>query len=69
MCVCIAGMHFTFGGDSVFVTASIGIAIGSHHDNDGERLIGAADRAMYVAKASGGNCWELARESRSERLV
>jgi diguanylate cyclase (GGDEF)-like protein/PAS domain S-box-containing protein len=69
VCVCIAGMHFTFGGDSVFVTASIGIAIGSHHDNDGERLIGAADRAMYVAKASGGNCWELARESRSERLV
>ena len=33
------------------------------------RLIGAADRAMYVAKASGGNCGELARESRSERLV
>jgi diguanylate cyclase len=69
VCVCIAGMRFSFAGDPVSVTASIGIALGPRHDNDAERLIGAADRAMYLAKAMGGNCWELARESNSERLA
>lgn len=69
VCVCIAGMRFVFAGEPVSVTASIGIALGPRHDHDGERLIGAADRAMYLAKAMGGNCWELARESSSERLA
>lgn len=69
VCVCIAAIRFTFNGEPVSVTASIGIALGLRHGNDGERLIGAADRAMYLAKAMGGNCWELARESSSERLA
>lgn len=68
VCVCIAGLRFSFGGASVGVTASIGIALGPRHENDSERLIGAADRAMYVAKALGGNCWEFARESSGGRL-
>lgn len=63
VCVCIASLRFAFSGESVAVTASIGIALGPRHENDGERLIGAADRAMYLAKALGGNCWEFARES------
>jgi GGDEF domain-containing protein len=68
VCVCIASLRFAFSGESVAVTASIGIALGPRHDNDGERLIGAADRAMYVAKALGGNCWEFARESNAGLL-
>ncbi|MBL8458440.1 MAG: diguanylate cyclase [Zoogloea sp.] len=68
VCVCIASLRFAFSGESVAVTASIGIALGPRHENDGERLVGAADRAMYVAKALGGNCWEFARDSDARRL-
>lgn len=64
----IAGLRFTFDGEPVSVTASIGIALGPRHENDSERLIGAADRAMYVAKAMGGNCWEFAREAGGTEL-
>lgn len=67
VCACIAALRFECGTETVGVTASIGIAIGSGHDHDGEYLIGAADRAMYVAKAKGGNGWEIA-ESGGESL-
>ena len=63
VCVCIAGLRFTFAGESVGVTASIGIGLSPRHGSDGERLVGAADRAMYLAKAMGGNCWEFARDT------
>ena len=47
---------------SAGVTASIGIALSTRNGENAERLIGAADRAMYLAKSLGGNCWEFARE-------
>ncbi|WP_346286173.1 diguanylate cyclase [Zoogloea sp.] len=64
----IAGLRFSFGGESVSVSASVGIALGPRHENDSERLIGAADRAMYLAKAMGGNCWEFARDAGGAEL-
>lgn len=67
VCTCIAALRFDCGTESVGVTASIGIAISSGCGNDGESLIGAADRAMYVAKSRGGNAWAFA-ESDEGRL-
>lgn len=64
----IAGLRFSFGAEAVSVSASIGIALGPRHENDSERLIGAADRAMYLAKAMGGNCWEFARDAGGAEL-
>ncbi|HEX7385720.1 MAG TPA: EAL domain-containing protein [Castellaniella sp.] len=40
------------GTDSVFLTASIGVALASQ-DDDAETLLGAADNAMYHAKVDG----------------
>ncbi len=67
VCTCIAALRFDFGTATVGVTASIGIAISSGCGHDGESLIGAADRAMYAAKARGGNGWAFA-ESDEARL-
>lgn len=67
VCACIAALRFDCETESVGVTASIGIAISSDCGNHGESLIGAADRAMYVAKSRGGNGWAFA-ESDEERL-
>lgn len=44
-----------FEGRSLFVTASIGIALFPDHANDTEALIQAADTAMYEAKEAGRN--------------
>ncbi len=65
VCACIAGLNFSFGRGqgTATVTASIGIALSTRHGEDGERLIGAADRGMYRAKALGGNCWEFAQDA------
>jgi diguanylate cyclase (GGDEF)-like protein/PAS domain S-box-containing protein len=45
----IAGQRFEFDGNECRITASIGVA------PDGDDAMGAADRAMYDAKAVGGN--------------
>ncbi|HMZ74962.1 MAG TPA: diguanylate cyclase [Rhodocyclaceae bacterium] len=57
---CIAALRFDFGGSAVGVTASIGIAWSGLSGTDAEALVGAADRAMYRAKAQGGNRSEVA---------
>src|SRR5919112_504122 len=44
---------FTVGGQLVFVTASIGIAIGDSRQNPPEYLLREADLAMYRAKEEG----------------
>jgi diguanylate cyclase (GGDEF)-like protein/PAS domain S-box-containing protein len=41
------------GSQDVFVTTSIGIAVSSEEQNDAEKLLRAADLAMYQAKSSG----------------
>jgi diguanylate cyclase (GGDEF)-like protein len=44
-----------FGGDTLRVTASLGVAIWPGDAVDGEGLLAAADRALYVAKSGGRN--------------
>ncbi len=46
-------------GREVFVTASIGVALGRHGEVGGDDLIRNADLAMYQAKARGRGCWDL----------
>ncbi len=45
----------TVEGETVAVTASIGIALYPDHAKSGDALVRAADRAMYDAKAAGRN--------------
>jgi diguanylate cyclase (GGDEF)-like protein/PAS domain S-box-containing protein len=47
------------GGQEVFVTASVGIAVFPGDGADAEALIGAADAAMYRAKQSGRNAYQF----------
>lgn len=46
---------FALAGYDLVVTPSIGIALGPQHGRDARALLKNADRAMYQAKASGGN--------------
>jgi predicted signal transduction protein with EAL and GGDEF domain len=46
-------------GREVFVTASIGVAVGERGRVGADDLIRNADLAMYQAKARGRGCWEL----------
>ena len=57
---CVAGLRFNFGDETVAVTASLGIAFSPQQGGGPEGLVGAADRAMYVAKTQGGNRWAFA---------
>jgi diguanylate cyclase (GGDEF)-like protein len=43
------------GGDDVLVTASVGVALSPRDGTTADALLAAADRAMYRAKAEGGN--------------
>ena len=47
------------GGSQVSPTTSIGVAL-SAPGTEADQLIADADRAMYRAKAAGGDCWRLA---------
>lgn len=44
------------GAVDIVVTASIGIALHPDHGHSAERLMAAADKAMYRSKESGRNC-------------
>jgi diguanylate cyclase (GGDEF)-like protein len=46
-------------GREVAVTPSIGIALYPHDGGDVNTLLKNAERAMYVAKKNGGNCFKL----------
>ena len=47
--------EFRLGAESVYLSASIGIAFYPDHGEDMDALIDCADHAMYDAKNSGGN--------------
>ncbi|NET38255.1 MAG: diguanylate cyclase [Cyanothece sp. SIO1E1] len=52
-------LPFTLAGQMVFVTASIGIVLGSADYTQGAELLRDADIAMYRAKAKGKACYEI----------
>jgi diguanylate cyclase (GGDEF)-like protein len=52
---------FTFEGQRIIVTVSIGIAGAREQKSyDPQRIIELSDQALYAAKASGRNCWRIA---------
>jgi diguanylate cyclase (GGDEF)-like protein len=51
----VAAMSVTFEEQSIGVSVSIGLADVAGHGGDFDRLIGAADSALYAAKADGRN--------------
>ena len=53
----VAGLDFVFEAAHVSLTASVGIAVFPRHAEDAERLVAAADQAMYYSKSSGRNRW------------
>lgn len=58
-----AELRFSFAeSQEARVTASLGLALCPSHARDGERLVAAADAAMYRAKVAGRNRWALAGE-------
>ena len=66
----INARRFEFAGEKVGVTASLGLATFPCHANCAERLIAAADEAMYSSKNRGRNRWTLAgRQGESDRMV
>ncbi len=50
-------------GDMAEISASIGIAVFPHHDQDLENLLKIADGAMYAAKERGKNCYVVAEQA------
>jgi PAS domain S-box/diguanylate cyclase (GGDEF) domain len=57
----VAQIPFSFEGQNLRLTSSVGIALYPHHANNTEDLIAHADTAMYQAKESGKNTWRLYR--------
>jgi diguanylate cyclase (GGDEF)-like protein len=54
---------FSLGGNEVYVSASIGIAIYPHDGADVDSLLKSADMAMYHAKAAGRSNFKFYEES------
>ena len=60
---------FTVGGEQVFVTASVGVAMSNGKSVDGGELLRDADAAMYQAKARGPARCELFDKQMRRRAV
>jgi diguanylate cyclase (GGDEF)-like protein len=58
----------TVEGQEVSVTASLGVALYPRDGGDGPALVRAADRAMYRAKAEGGNLCRFSSEQLERRV-
>lgn len=61
--------RFSFEGESVYVSASIGIAIFPHDSASLEGLFRNADQAMYAAKAAGRNCFSYFTPALQEAAI
>lgn len=59
----IARIPFTFEGNSLRLTCSLGVAIYPDHATASEDLVAHADAAMYQAKEAGKNTWRMYREN------
>lgn len=57
----VSHIPFSFEGQNLRLTTSVGIALYPPHANNTEDLIAHADTAMYQAKESGKNTWRLYR--------
>jgi len=55
---------FVVGGDEIYSSASIGVAVAPEDGTDLDELIAKADAAMYVAKEQGRNRYRLHGEPR-----
>jgi PleD family two-component response regulator len=51
------------------VTVSIGVAAWAPGDDDGSRVMDAADDALYAAKAGGRNMSHVAHGARTGRMI
>ncbi|MGF1602247.1 MAG: EAL domain-containing protein [Thermosynechococcaceae cyanobacterium] len=60
---------FNLGGQEVFTTASIGIALGNPHYESAEDLLRDADAAMYQAKRQGKNQYILFQDTMHTQAV
>jgi diguanylate cyclase len=58
----------TVDGEEVVVTASLGVAVYPRDGPDGTQLVRAADRAMYRAKAEGGNLCRFSSDQLERRV-
>lgn len=57
----VAQIPFQFEGNSLRLTASVGIAYYPQHAADEDELVAKADIAMYQAKNAGKNTWRVYR--------
>ena len=57
-----------FGGISLFVTASIGIAIGHGTTHSADDILRSADSAMYAVKSKGRDGWQFFSDSLEEKV-
>jgi diguanylate cyclase (GGDEF)-like protein/PAS domain S-box-containing protein len=62
----IVDMRWMFGEQESRVTASLGIAIYPRDAHAAEELVGYADQAMYQAKSSGRNAWQVYRSEQPD---
>ncbi len=61
--------RFDIGGSEVYATPSIGIAMYPESGDTAERLIKAADLAMYEAKKRGGACYQFYSAALNAKLA
>lgn len=61
--------HFILDGKELFITASIGISLSSENSTNSTMLLNCAREAMYHAKASGKNQYQLySEDNATEKL-
>jgi diguanylate cyclase (GGDEF)-like protein/PAS domain S-box-containing protein len=68
----IARLPVSFRGQSLRLTASLGIALFPEHADNPDELVARADAAMYQAKEAGKNGWRLydrERDGTDEKLA
>jgi len=59
---------FIINDSEIFITASIGVAFYDEHGKDAKSLLKNADVAMYSAKETGRNCYQLFSKESSDQL-